>query len=55
MHINVAELEEKSGLGIFALSAIIVDKAEPSEASKNQCSLVTRARKPTPIYYLLYN
>ncbi|WP_299887202.1 hypothetical protein [uncultured Lacinutrix sp.] len=29
-----SELEEKSGLGIFALSAIIVDKAEPSEALK---------------------
>ena len=28
------ELEETSGLGIFALSAIIVDKAEPSEALK---------------------
>ena len=28
------ELEENSGLGIFALSAIIVDKAEPSEALK---------------------
>ncbi|MFZ4543168.1 MAG: hypothetical protein ACOYOA_03890 [Saprospiraceae bacterium] len=28
------ELIEKSGLGIFALSAIIVDKAEPSEALK---------------------
>ncbi|HKK24577.1 MAG TPA: hypothetical protein VJ941_03065 [Gracilimonas sp.] len=28
------ELEEKSGLGIYALSAIIVDKAEPSEALK---------------------
>lgn len=28
------ELHEKSGLGIFALSAIIVDKAEPSEALK---------------------
>jgi len=26
------ELEESTGLGIFALSAIIVDKAEPSEA-----------------------
>jgi hypothetical protein len=26
------ELEKESGLGIFALSAIIVDKAEPSEA-----------------------
>ncbi len=29
-----SELEEKSGLGLFALSAIIVDKAEPSEALK---------------------
>jgi len=29
-----SELEEDSGLGIFALSAIIVDKAEPSEALK---------------------
>lgn len=28
------ELHEESGLGIFALSAIIVDKAEPSEALK---------------------
>ncbi len=28
------ELDQKSGLGIFALSAIIVDKAEPSEALK---------------------
>ncbi|MBP1638247.1 MAG: hypothetical protein H6Q18_1036 [Bacteroidetes bacterium] len=28
------ELDENSGLGIFALSAIIVDKAEPSEALK---------------------
>ena len=28
------ELEETSGLGVFALSAIIVDKAEPSEALK---------------------
>ncbi|WP_179344215.1 hypothetical protein [Winogradskyella ursingii] len=28
------ELEEDSGMGIFALSAIIVDKAEPSEALK---------------------
>ena len=28
------ELHKKSGLGIFALSAIIVDKAEPSEALK---------------------
>lgn len=29
-----SELEETTGLGIFALSAIIVDKAEPSEALK---------------------
>jgi hypothetical protein len=29
-----SELNEKSGLGIYALSAIIVDKAEPSEALK---------------------
>ncbi|MET1260144.1 hypothetical protein ABV409_12405 [Flagellimonas sp. DF-77] len=29
-----SELEPKSGLGIYALSAIIVDKAEPSEALK---------------------
>ena len=28
------ELDQKTGLGIFALSAIIVDKAEPSEALK---------------------
>jgi hypothetical protein len=28
------ELQESSGLGIYALSAIIVDKAEPSEALK---------------------
>ena len=29
------QLHQKSGLGIFALSAIIVDKAEPSEALKS--------------------
>ena len=29
------ELEENTGLGIYALSAIIVDKAEPSEALKS--------------------
>lgn len=29
-----SELEPESGIGIFALSAIIVDKAEPSEALK---------------------
>ena len=30
-----SELHKQSGLGIFALSAIIVDKAEPSEALKS--------------------
>jgi hypothetical protein len=30
-----SELEAETGLGIFALSAIIVDKAEPSEALKS--------------------
>jgi hypothetical protein len=30
-----SELHQQSGLGIFALSAIIVDKAEPSEALKS--------------------
>lgn len=29
-----SELDEETGIGIFALSAIIVDKAEPSEALK---------------------
>jgi hypothetical protein len=29
------ELDEDSGIGIFALSAVIVDKAEPSEALKS--------------------
>ena len=29
-----SELEKETGLGIFALSAVIVDKAEPSEALK---------------------
>lgn len=33
-----SQLHQKSGLGIFALSAIIVDKAEPSEALK--CNVV---------------
>ena len=28
------ELDKESGLGIFALSAILVDRAEPSEALK---------------------
>ena len=33
-----SELDKESGLGIFALSAIIVDKAEPSEALKANIS-----------------
>ncbi len=37
------ELEEDSGIGIFALSAIIVDRAEPSESL--QCSTVWTTRK----------
>ena len=32
------ELEESSKIGIYALSAIIVDKAEPSEALKANIS-----------------
>ncbi|WP_321540401.1 hypothetical protein [Flavobacterium piscinae] len=45
-----AELEEKSGLGIFALSAIIVDKAEPSEALKANIAWSLGLKNPT---YLL--
>ena len=44
------ELEEDSGLGIFALSAIIVDKAEPSEALKANIVWSIGLDKPT---YLL--
>ena len=44
------ELEEKSGLGIFALSAIIVDKAEPSEALKTNVVWSLGLENPT---YLL--
>ncbi|RXR29121.1 hypothetical protein EQG68_13400 [Flavobacterium piscinae] len=45
-----SELEEKSGLGIFALSAIIVDKAEPSEALKANIAWSLGLKNPT---YLL--
>jgi len=44
------ELEADSGLGIFALSAIIVDKAEPSEALK--ANLVWSLGFKNPIYLL---
>ncbi|QQV02670.1 hypothetical protein [Chryseobacterium sp. FDAARGOS 1104] len=44
------ELDQKSGLGIFALSAIIVDKAEPSEALKANTVFSIGTENPT---YLL--
>ena len=44
------ELHTQSGLGIFALSAIIVDKAEPSEALKANIAWSLGIEKPT---YLL--
>ena len=44
------ELEEESGIGIYALSAIIVDKAEPSEALKATVVWSTGIENPT---YLL--
>ena len=45
-----SELQIASGLGIFALSAIIVDKAEPSEALKANVVWSLGIEKPT---YLL--
>ncbi len=44
------ELHSESGLGIFALSAIIVDKAEPSEALKANVAWSIGIEKP--IYLL---
>lgn len=44
------ELSEKTGLGIFALSAIIVDKAEPSEALK--ANTVWSCGIDNPVYLL---
>jgi hypothetical protein len=44
------ELHAESGLGIFALSAIIVDKAEPSEALK--ANIVWSLGMKNPIYLL---
>ncbi|MDR9414856.1 MAG: hypothetical protein RI564_01140 [Gracilimonas sp.] len=45
-----SELEKETGLGIFALSAIIVDKAEPSEALKANVAWSLGIENPT---YLL--
>ena len=45
-----SELEESSGLGLFALSAIIIDKAEPSEALKANIAWSLGIENPT---YLL--
>ena len=41
-----SELEPETGLGIFALSAIIVDKAEPSEALKANIAWSLGIEKP---------
>ena len=41
-----SELHQQSGLGIFALSAIIVDKAEPSEALKSNIVWSLGMKKP---------
>ena len=41
------ELEAEVGIGIFALSAIIVDKAEPSEALKATIAWSIGVEKPT--------
>ena len=42
-----SELDKESGLGIYALSAIIVDKAEPSEALKANIVWSTGMENPT--------
>ncbi|WP_204345946.1 hypothetical protein [Psychroserpens algicola] len=42
-----SELEEDTGIGIFALSAIIVDKAEPSEALKSNTVWFSGLDNPT--------
>lgn len=41
-----SELEPESGMGIFGLSAIIVDKAEPSEALKTNVAWSVGLEKP---------
>jgi len=48
-----SELIPEIGLGIFALSAIIVDKAEPAEALKANVAWSTGLEKPT--YFLSSN
>ncbi|MGV6846136.1 MAG: hypothetical protein ACWA42_08430 [Lutibacter sp.] len=45
-----SELDTETGIGIFALSAIIVDRAEPSEALK--ASIVWSVGVENPIYLL---
>ncbi|MBT8182412.1 MAG: hypothetical protein KJO53_12575, partial [Eudoraea sp.] len=42
-----SELEAEIGLGIYALSAVIVDKAEPSEALKSTIAWSLGMNKPT--------
>ena len=42
-----SELELESGIGIYALSAIIVDKAEPSEALKSNLVWSLGVKNPT--------
>ena len=42
-----SELETSSGIGIYALSAIIVDKAEPSEALKSNLVWSLGVKNPT--------
>jgi hypothetical protein len=44
------ELESDTGIGIFALSAIIVDKAEPSEALKS--NIVWSSGLDNPLYLI---
>jgi len=45
-----SELRKEAGLGIYALSAIIVDKAEPSEALK--ANIAWAMGLPGPVYLL---
>ncbi len=42
-----SELQKETGLGIYALSAVIVDKAEPSEALKANSVWATGLENPT--------
>ncbi|TAD82094.1 MAG: hypothetical protein EAY75_16735 [Bacteroidetes bacterium] len=48
-----SELVPQTGLGIFALSAIIVDKAEPSEALKANVAWQTGLQNPSVLLSLL--